>query len=89
VTRFFHHVLTSYFGFSDQFFEQTDGMDVGLSLTPVITSFFMQYFEEVELVWGPHRSLCWFVYVDQPDKLRDVLDYLNSVHKNINFIMGM
>jgi hypothetical protein len=63
MTRLFFHLLISYFGFSDQFYEQNDGMAVGLSLTPVITNFFMQGFEEVELDWVPHRPLCWFCYV--------------------------
>jgi hypothetical protein len=64
VLRLFHRVLTSYFSFSGQFYEQTDCAAVSLSMTAVITSFFMQDFEEVELDWAPHRLLCWFCYVD-------------------------
>jgi hypothetical protein len=62
--RLFHHVLTSYFGFSNKFYEQTDGLAVGLSLTPVVTNFFMQDFGEVELDWAPSRPVCWCCYVD-------------------------
>jgi hypothetical protein len=59
---FFHYVMNSFFGFGDQFCKQTDGIAVGLLLSPA--NFFMEDFEEVAPNWATHKSLCWFHYVD-------------------------
>jgi hypothetical protein len=64
VLRLFRHVLTiSYFSFSGQFYEQTDGVAVGSPLCPAIANFYMD-FEERALDLAPHKPLCWFRYVD-------------------------
>jgi hypothetical protein len=42
-----------------------------------------------------HKPLCWFHYMadtiiiwpHEPDRLRDFIDHLNSVHQNIQFTM--
>jgi hypothetical protein len=55
----------------------------------------MEDFEWMALDRVPHKPLCWFRYVDDtfviwphgPDRLRDFLDHLNSVHQNIQFTM--
>jgi hypothetical protein len=64
-------------------------------LSPVIANFYMEDFEEMALGRASHKPLCWFCYVDDtfviwphgPDRLRDFLDHLNSVHQNIQFTM--
>jgi hypothetical protein len=46
----FHHILNcTYFSFSGQLFEQTDVVVVDSPLSPVITNFFMEKFEEKAL----------------------------------------
>jgi len=47
VLALFKHVLTStYFCFDEQFYEQMDGIAMGLPLSPVIANFFMEDFEK-------------------------------------------
>jgi hypothetical protein len=94
----FCHVLTfSFFSFYGQFYEQTDGVAVGLPLSLVIAKFFMEHFEEMALEGVNQKPICWLRYVDDmfviwphgPGKLSDFLDHLNSVHENIQFTMEM
>jgi hypothetical protein len=50
ILRFFHHDLTpSFFSINDQFYEQPDGVTMGLLLSPVIANFFMKYSKEMAL----------------------------------------
>jgi hypothetical protein len=87
-----------FFSFSCQFNVQTDGVAIGLPLSPVIANFFMEHFEEMALEVATPKPLCWFRYMDDmfvmwphgPGKLIDFLDHLNSVHENIQYtIMEM
>jgi hypothetical protein len=94
--RLFPHVMTtSYFSFNGQFYEQIDGVAMGSPLSPVITNFYMEDFEERVLDLAPHKPICWFCYVvgtfviwpRGPDKLKDFLNYLNTIRQCINFTM--
>jgi hypothetical protein len=85
---FIRHVQTSsFFSFNAQFYEQIDGVAMGLPLFPVIANFFMQYFEEVALEVTTHKPLWWFRYLGDTfviwphgsGKLSEFLDHLNSV----------
>jgi hypothetical protein len=75
------HVLTSYFS-------QTDGMDMGSPLSPVIADFFTEIFEEVALSWAGHKPLSWFHYVNVTfivwprgsNRLKDFLTTRTSLH---------
>jgi hypothetical protein len=66
-------------------------MAMGSPLSLVITNFFIEDFEELELEQATHKPLCWFCYMDDTfiiwshslDKLRDFLDHLKSVHQSI------
>jgi hypothetical protein len=98
ILRLFCHVLTSsYFNFGSQLYQQTDSMAMDLLLSPITANFFMEDFEKMALNQATRKSLCWFCYMDDtfviwpqgPDRLRDFLDHLNSVHQNIQFIMKM
>jgi hypothetical protein len=61
----FRHILTStYFCFEGQFFEQIDGVAMGLPLSPVVASFFMGDFEKRAIEQATHKATCWFRYVD-------------------------
>jgi hypothetical protein len=96
ILRLFRHVLTaSHFSFACKFYEQIDGVAMGSPLPQVIANFYMEDFEETGLDRAPHKPLCLLRYVDDPfviwphgpDRLRDFLDHLNSVHQNIHFTM--
>jgi hypothetical protein len=41
--------LLRFFYFNDQFYQPTDGVVMGSSLSPVIANFFMKHFEQVTL----------------------------------------
>jgi multisubunit Na+/H+ antiporter MnhF subunit len=85
----------SCFSFAGQFYEGIDDVAMGSPLSPFITSFFMEDFEEMALDQPSHKPLCWFCYLDDtfiiwphgPERLRDFLDHLNSAHHNSHFTM--
>jgi hypothetical protein len=56
-------LTSSCLSFNGQFYEQTDGVAMGLPLSPVIANYFMGYFEEMALEAATHKALCWFRYV--------------------------
>jgi hypothetical protein len=62
-------------------------------MSPVIANFYIEDFEERALNLAPHKPLCWFHYVDDviwphgPNKLKDFLNHLNSIHQCIKFTM--
>jgi hypothetical protein len=95
ILRLFRHALTSYASSTGQFCEQFDSVAMGLILSPVTANFFMEDFEEMAPYRATHKPLCWFQYVGNtfviwprgPDRLRDFLDHLSSVHQNIQFTM--
>jgi hypothetical protein len=92
---FRHVVTTSYFTFNGQFYGQTDGVAMGSLLSPVIANFYMENYEKTALESAPLKPHCWFRYVDDtfviwqhvPDKLKDFLHHLNSIHQSIQFTM--
>jgi hypothetical protein len=70
-------------------------MAMGSPLSPAIANFYMEDFEKRTLDLAPHKPICWFRYVDdtfviwphRPDKLKDLLNHLNSIHERIKFTM--
>jgi hypothetical protein len=50
--------------FTGQFYKQTDFRAMGSPLCLVITTFFMEDFEELALEQATRKPLCWFHYVD-------------------------
>jgi hypothetical protein len=85
----FRHVLTtSYYTFNGQFYGQTNGVAMGSPLSPVIANFYMEDYEKATLESAPLKPRCWLQYVDHtfviwqhgPDKLKDFLHHLNSIH---------
>jgi hypothetical protein len=70
---------------------------MGSPLCLVITSFFVEDFEELAHEWAIHKPLSWFHYMDDtsviwphdPNRLRDFLNHLNNIQWNIQFVMEM
>jgi retron-type reverse transcriptase len=89
------NMTTSYFSFNGQFYEEIDGVAMGSPLSPVIANFYIEDFEERALDSASHKPLCWFRYVDDtfviwphgPDKFKEFLYHLNSIHTSIQFTM--
>jgi hypothetical protein len=90
--RLFHHVLTSsFFCFNYQFYEQTGKVAMGSPLSPIISTFFMEDFEEVALSRATYNPTCWFCYVDDtfviwPHGLEELNNFLNHF-RNIQLTM--
>jgi hypothetical protein len=86
-----------YFHFEGKFYEQTDSVTMGLPLAPVVTNFYMEYFEETALRTEQYKPSRWFKYVDNTFvvwphgevKLKKFLLFLNSIHRNIKFTMAI
>jgi len=89
----FTHVLTpTYFSVGDQFYEQTDGVAMGSPLSPVITNFFMEDFEDTALAQATHKPLCWsamlmthVIWLHKTKKLERLLNHLTGLQRNIQF----
>lgn len=52
-------LIPTYFSVGGQFYEQTDGVAMGSTLSPIITNFFMEDFGERALAQATHKLLCW------------------------------
>jgi hypothetical protein len=96
VLGLFRHVLiTSYFTFNEQFYGQTNSVATGSPLSPVIANFYMEDYENAALESAPLIPRCLFHYVDDafviwehgPEKLKDFVHHLNSIHQSIQFSM--
>jgi hypothetical protein len=58
ISVLFTYVLTpTYFSVGGQFYEQRDGVAMGSPLSPIITNFFMEDFEERALAQATHKPM--------------------------------
>jgi hypothetical protein len=96
ILALFKHVLIStYFCFNGQFYEQADGLAMGSPLSLVIANFFMEDFENKAIEQATQKPVCWFRYVDDPfviwphgqEKLTEFLNHLIGLHNKIQFTM--
>ena len=65
-TLFQHCLMTSYFQWYNEFYEQTDGVAMGSPLSPVIANFYIEQLEKQALALAPFAPTVWFWYVDDP-----------------------
>ena len=54
------HLTITYFSYNNQFYEQTSGVTMGSSISPIIANTFMEYFEKEAF----KKPEVWFRYVD-------------------------
>jgi hypothetical protein len=86
-------VTSTYFCFDGQYYKQSDGVEMGSPLSPVITSFVMEDFEKKAIEEAVHKPICWFRYVDGTfviwlygqEKRTGFLKHLSGPHNNIQF----
>ena len=57
------YLKNTYFSFQDHFYEQVEGVGMGSPVSPIITSLYMEYFEQKALSTAPTPRL-WHRYVD-------------------------
>jgi hypothetical protein len=77
---------TTYFQV-DKFFQQKDGMDMGSSLSPIVSNIFMENFEELALDSAQYKPSLWLRYVDDTfvvwphgsEQLQNFLNHLRSL----------
>ncbi|XP_076659914.1 uncharacterized protein LOC143363201 [Halictus rubicundus] len=90
------HCLTStYFSFQDTYYEQVSGAAMGSPISPIIADIYMEHLENQILNDAPLKPTQWFRYVDDTfvvwshgrDTLDNFLQYINSLHPNIQFTM--
>jgi hypothetical protein len=91
-------VLNSYFLFDGKYFQQTDGLGMGLPLGPTFANIFMCFYESIWLQDCPStfKPVFYRRYVDDTFLLFTdrthaplFLDYLNSKHADIKFTMDL
>jgi len=58
------HLTITYFSYNNQFYEQTSGVTMGSSISPIIANTFMEYFEKEILRKTFKKPEVWFHYVD-------------------------
>jgi hypothetical protein len=84
-----------YFQLEDKFCQENEGMAKGNSLSPVVSSIFIEHFEEIALDAADHRPAKWLRYIDStfvvwprgPARLQQFLHHLNSLRPTIRFTM--
>ena len=83
----------SHFQFNNEFFDQVDGVSMGSPLGPLFANIFMADFEEKHMEKLEQLGVnMWFRFVDDvfstlnnPNNVKDILEFLNSCHPNIKF----
>jgi hypothetical protein len=95
-TSLFRYVLTTtYFLYYGAFYDQMDGVSMGLPLAPVIANFYMEHFEQLAVSLAHKKPAYWYRYVDDTfvvwphgkEELQEFLKHLNNIHPNIKFTM--
>jgi hypothetical protein len=86
---------TTYFQVGDKFYQQKEDMAVGSSLSPTVSSIYMEFFENLALNSAHYKPSLWLRYVDDtfviwphgPQLLQNFFCYLNSLRPSIHFTM--
>ena len=87
-------VRNTFFVFNGKYYEQVDGLGMGLPLGPTFANIFMCFYEKIWLDQCPveFKPFLYRRYIDDTfllfyDKshVQKFLDYLNSKHPNIKF----
>ncbi|XP_071110676.1 uncharacterized protein [Haliotis cracherodii] len=87
-------ITSTYLTWQDKIYQQTHGLPMGSSLSPLITEIYMTDLEETALHTSPITPLCWFRKVDdtfvilQPEHdPKTLLNHLNAQHPRMQFTM--
>jgi hypothetical protein len=86
---------TTYFQLEDKFFQHKDDMAMGSSLSPIVSSIFMEHFQKLALDSAQHKPSLWLRYFDDtfvvlphgPSQFQDFLSQLNNLRPSIQFTM--
>ena len=81
----------TYFSFQDQFFEQVEGLAMGLPVSSIVANLYMEYLEQKALSTAPHPPRFWCRFVDDTFVIheevnkQDFLQHINSVDPAIKY----
>ena len=81
-------LITTYFLYQEQYYEQKDGTAMGSPVSPVVANIFMEHIEERAIRSSPHPIRFWRRYVDDTfcflskSSVEEVQKHLNSVTGN-------
>ena len=86
---------STFFSYNGIIYEQTEGITMGSSLSPVVTNICMEHFEAKALNSWHLKPKCWFRFVDDTfviwqhghQALHAFLDHLNSITPLIQYTM--
>jgi hypothetical protein len=86
---------TTYFQLEDKIFKHKDDMAMGISLSPIVSSIFMEHCEKLALDSAQDKPSLWLRYFDDtfvvlphgPPQFQDFLSHLNNLRPSIQFTM--
>jgi hypothetical protein len=86
-------LTTTYFLYSGSFYNQREGIAMGLPLAPVIGSFYVGFFELQAISLAAKKPAHWYRHMDNTfvlwtygkEELQEFLQHLSGIHPNIKF----
>jgi hypothetical protein len=80
-------VRTTYFQVEDRFYQQKNRVEMGSSLSPIISNIFMEHFEQLSMDSVPHKPAIWLRCVDNTsvmcthgmEKLKEFLSHITAL----------
>ena len=92
ITEFLGFCLhNTYFSFQNKFYEQVEGVAVGLQVSPIVANLYMEHFERKALRSAPSLPWVWFRFVDhtwviqQQAHKQAFLDHICNIDPAIKF----
>jgi hypothetical protein len=90
-------LCSTFFSYQGEFYEQTNDVEMGSPLSPIIANLFMENFENKSLDSFPLKPLRWKIYVDDTNvlwphgkvELQDNFQHLNNISDDIKFTMEL
>jgi len=88
-------LTSTFFSFEGEFYEQTYGVDMGSTISPIVANLFMEDFESRALSTSPFKLKCWKICADDTyiiwphgrEKLDLFFQHLNNQRSSIKFTM--
>ena len=89
-----HLVLTTtWYTFSSQYYQQTDGVAMGGTTSSTTAEIYMQAYERTAIIMGLHPPKVWEQFIDdvysilKHTHLENVFHHIKNLHQNIKFTM--
>ena len=79
------------FSFQNKFYEQVEGVAMGLPVSPIVANLYMEHFEREALRFASHPQRFWYRFVDDTWVIQQQAhkqlfwDHINSINPPIKF----